>query len=72
MELKEQRRDLSELVRRYEDQPFVQISTHREIHALTKSILELYQMLPLMVNNGNTFYESDYEDTTGKFPELAA
>ncbi|MGA9840812.1 MAG: hypothetical protein WBP64_06070 [Nitrososphaeraceae archaeon] len=40
MELNEQRRDLWELVRKYENQPFVQISAHKEIHALTKSILQ--------------------------------
>ena len=49
MELNEQRRDLWEIVRRYENQPFVQISAHKEIHALTKSILELYETLPLLV-----------------------
>ena len=34
-----QRRDLWEVVIRYENQPFVQISAHKEIYALTKSIL---------------------------------
>src|SRR5215510_3476969 len=36
MELNEQRRDLWEVVRKYESQPFVQIAAHKEIHALTK------------------------------------
>lgn len=72
MELNEQRRDLWGLVRRYENQPFVQISAHKEIHALTKSILELYETLPLIISNNNTFSEFDCEDTTSKFPELSA
>ncbi len=53
MELKEQRRDLCELVRKYVSQSFVQISAHKEIHALTKSILQLYETLPLLVTNSN-------------------
>ena len=36
MELNEQRRHIWEIVRRYENQPFVQILAHKEIHALTK------------------------------------
>ena len=45
MELNEQRRDLWELVRKYynQNQPFVQIAAHKEIHALTNSILQLYE-----------------------------
>ena len=39
MELNEQRKDLWEVVRKYEHQPFVQIAAHKELHALTKSIL---------------------------------
>ena len=31
MELNEQRRDLWEVIRRYESQPFVQIAAHKEI-----------------------------------------
>ncbi len=77
MELNEQRRDLWELVRRYENQPFVQISAHKEIHALTKSILQLYETLPLLVTksnipNGDIFCDSIYEDMTGKYPDLSA
>ena len=53
MELNEQRRDLWEVVRKYENQPFVQIPAHKEIHALTKSILHLYETLPLLVTNNN-------------------
>ena len=41
MELNEQRGDSWEAVRKYENQPFVQIAAHKEIHALTKSILQL-------------------------------
>jgi nicotinic acid phosphoribosyltransferase len=77
MELNEQRRDLWEIVRKYENQPFVQISAHKEIHALTKSILQLYETLPLLVTNSNVpngviFSDSIYEDTTGKYPDLSA
>ena len=77
MELNEQRRDLWELVRKYENQPFVQISAHKEIHALTKSILQLYETLPLLLTNstipnGDIFSDSIYEDTTGKYPDLSA
>jgi replicative DNA helicase len=75
MELNEQRRDLSELVRKYENQPFVQIAAHKEIHTLTKSILQLYETLPLIVNNNsnnNRLSDIIYEDTTSKFPEYSA
>ena len=77
MELNEQRRDLWELVRKYEHQPFVQISAHKEIHALTKSILQLYETLPLLLTNtnipnGDIFSDPIYEDTTGKYPDLSA
>jgi hypothetical protein len=75
MELNEQRRDLWELIRIYENQPFVQISAHKEIHALTKSILQLYETLPLILNNNNnnnTLSDPIYEDTTSLFPELSA
>jgi hypothetical protein len=75
MELNEQRRDLWEVVRKYENQPFVQIAAHKEIHALTKSILQLYETLPLILNNNNntsnTFSDLVYEDTTGQFPEFS-
>ena len=77
MELNEQRRDLWEVARRYENQPFVQIAAHKEIHALTKSILHMYETLPLLLtNNGmadnHTFYDPIiYEDTTSQYPELA-
>ena len=53
IELNEQRRDLWEVVRKYENQPFVQIAAHKEIHALTKSIMQLYETLPLVLNNNN-------------------
>jgi hypothetical protein len=74
MELNEQRRDLWEVVRRYENQPFVQFAAHKEIHALTKSILQLYETLPLILNskNSNTLSDPIYEDTTSLFPELSA
>ncbi|MGA9845128.1 MAG: hypothetical protein WBQ25_22720 [Nitrososphaeraceae archaeon] len=81
MELNEKRRDLWELVRKYENQPFVQISAHKEIHALTRSILQLYETLPLLLTNSNipngyifsdSIYEDIYEDTTGKYPDLSA
>ena len=60
MELNEQRRDLWELIRIYENQPFVQISAHKEIHALTKSILQLYETLPLILNNNNNNNNNKY------------
>ena len=68
-----QRRDLWEVVIRYENQPFVQISTHKEIYALTKSI-PLYERLPLILNNNsNNDKLSDiiYEDTTSLYPEVS-
>ena len=74
MELNEQRRDLWELVRKYENQPFVQIAAHKEIHALTKSILQLYETLPLILNNNNNtnnHFDLIYEDTTSLFPEVS-
>ena len=77
MELNEQRRDLWEIVRRYENQPFVQISAHKEIHALTKSLLQLYETLPIILTNSNIphvdkFCDSIYEDITSKYPDLSA
>ena len=74
MELNEQRRDLWEIVRKYENQPFVQIPAHKEIHALTKSILQLYETLPLILNNSNNTndqFDLIYEDTTSLYPELS-
>jgi hypothetical protein len=77
MELNERRRDLWEVVRRHENQPFVQIAAHKEIHSLTKSILQLYETFPLILNNNsnnnnNMLSDPIYEDTTGLFPELSA
>jgi hypothetical protein len=75
IELNEQRRDLWEVVRKYDNQPFVQIAAHKEIHALTKSILQLYETLPLILNNNsNNDKLSDiiYEDTTSLYPEFSA
>jgi replicative DNA helicase len=37
MELNEQRRDLWKVVRKYDNQPFVQIAAHKEIYVLTKN-----------------------------------
>ena len=75
MELNEQRRDLWELVRKYENQnqPFVQIADHKEIHALSKSITELFETLPLILNNNNnnTLSNLIYEDTTSLYPEVS-
>ena len=74
MELNEQRRDLWEVVRKYDNQPFVQIATHKEIHALTKSILQLYETLPLVLNNNNNnnrLHDIIYEDTTSLYPECS-
>ena len=73
-QLDEPRRDLWEVVIRYENQPFVQISAHKEIYALTKSILQLYERLPLILNNNsNNDKLSDiiYEDTTSLYPEVS-
>jgi hypothetical protein len=77
MELNEQRRDLWALVRKYENQPFVQFSAHKEIHALIRFILLLYETLLLLVTNsnipnGDIFSDSIYEDTTSKYPDLSA
>ena len=77
MELNEQRRDLWEVVRKYDNQPFVQIAAHKEIHALTKSIMQLYETLPLILNNNNSNNNTNtlsgliFEDTTSLFPEVS-
>ena len=74
MELNEQRRDLWEVVRKYDNQPFVQIAAHKEIHALTKSIVQLCGTLPLILSNHNstnTQFDPVYEDTTTIFPEVS-
>ena len=62
MELNEQRRDLWEVVRKYENQPFVQISAHKEIHALTKSILNMYETLPLLLTNNSMADNHTFSD----------
>ena len=54
----------------------VQIATHKEIHALTKSILQLYETLPLILNNNNNNNSNRlcnliYEDTTSLYPECS-
>jgi hypothetical protein len=46
MELNEQRRDLWEVVRRYENLPFVQIAAHKEIHALTNLFCNYMKLFP--------------------------
>ena len=76
LELNEQHRELLEVVRRFENQPFVQVASHKEIHTLTKSILQLYETLPLILNNkinnsSITLSYTIYEDTTGLFPECS-
>lgn len=53
MELNKQRRDLWEVVRKTENQPFVQIAARKEIHALTKPILHLYETLPLLLTKNS-------------------
>ena len=60
MELNEQRRDLWDVVRKHENQPFVQIAAHKEIHALTKSIA-LYETLPLILNNSNNTNNNQFD-----------
>ena len=42
----------------------------KEIHTLTKSILQLYETLPLILNNNN-LSDFIYEDTTSLFPEIS-
>ena len=74
MELNEKIRDLWEVVRKYENQPFVQIAAHKEIHAITMYILHLYETLPLILNNHNntnTQFDPIYGDTTSLFPEVS-
>ena len=50
-------------------------SAHKEIHALTKSIIQLYEILPLILNNNNnnsnTLSNLIFEDTTSLFPECS-
>ena len=76
MELNEQRRELWEVVRKYENQPFVQIAAHKEIHALTISIMQLYQTVPLILNNNNNTNNNQFdpicEGTTSLYPEVGA
>ena len=74
MELNEQRRDLWEVVRKHDNQLFVKVAAHKEIHALTKSILQLYETLSLILNNStntNNQFDPIYEDTTSLFPAVA-
>jgi hypothetical protein len=62
------------MVRKHENQPFVQIAAHKETHALTKSILQLYETLPLILNNRdntNNQFDPIYEDTTSLIPEVS-
>ncbi|MGC2599603.1 MAG: hypothetical protein WA395_15905 [Nitrososphaeraceae archaeon] len=75
MELNEQRRGLWEVVSKYENQPFVQIAAHKEIHAITKSIKQLYETLQVIINNkdntSNAFSDLIDEDMTSIFPECS-
>ena len=75
MELNEQRRGLWEVVSKYENQPFVQIAAHKEIHAITKSIKQLYETLLVIINNkdnnSNAFSDLIDEDMTSIFPECS-
>ena len=70
-----QRRGLWEVVSKYENQPFVQIAAHKEIHAITKSIKQLYETLQVIINNkdntSNAFSDLIDEDMTSIFPECS-
>ena len=75
MELNDERRGLWEVVSKYENQPFVQIAAHKEIHAITKSIKQLYETLQVIINNkdntSNAFSDLIDEDMTSIFPECS-
>jgi hypothetical protein len=61
------------LLENTKNQPFVQIAARKEIHALTKSILRLYETLPLLLTNSNKHNEDKFSDSNyeaaGPFPE---
>ena len=63
MELNEQRRGLWEVVSKY------------EIHAITKSIKQLYEILQVIIDNkdntSNAFSDLIHEDMTSIFPECS-
>ena len=75
MELNEQRRDLWEVVRKYENQPFVQIGSSQGDSCSYKIYFQLYETLPLILNNSNNTNNTTsniiYEDTTSLFPEVS-
>jgi hypothetical protein len=53
----------------HENQPFVQIAAQRNC-ALTKSISQLNETLPIILNkNNNMLSDPIYEDTTSLFQE---
>ena len=52
----------------------VTCSCAAHVHALTKSILQLYETLPLILNNSNSnnpLANLIFEDTTSLFPEVS-
>jgi hypothetical protein len=51
------------LLENTKNQPFVQIAARREIHSLTKSILQLYETFPLLLTNSNTHNEDKFSDS---------
>ena len=74
MELNEQRRDLWEVVRKYDNQPFVQISSSQGNSCSYKIYFKLYETLPLILNNSNNTinqFDPIYEDTTSLYPEIS-
>lgn len=64
------------LLENTKNQPFVQIAACREIHALAKSNLQLYETLPILLTNSNTHNEDKFSDSTyetaSPSPEICA
>jgi hypothetical protein len=74
MELNEQRRDLWEVVRKYENQPFIQIAAPRRFMLLQNLYYSYNETLPIILNNDNntnTLSGLIYEDTTSLYPEVS-
>lgn len=76
-ELHTQRKDLYEYIEQQkEGRPDLVLGAYREIHNLTKSIIELYKMMPLLqtgrASESLNKVGSEFEDTTVKYADLSA
>lgn len=76
-ELHTQRKDMYDYIEtQKEERPDLVLGAYREIHNLTKTIIELYKMMPLLqtgrASESLNKVGSEFEDTTVKYADLSA